>query len=276
MHQGRLTFIGGGNMAASLIGGLIAQGYPAVCITACDPIAEARARLTEQFGIATSDDNRAAASAAEILVLAVKPQMMAEVARQLAPALGHRPLVISIAAGIPLAALAGWLGQDLPLVRCMPNTPALLRAGATGLYAGANVSAAQRASAEQILAAVGVTLWVPEESQIDAVTALSGSGPAYFFLVMEIMMAVGRELGLTADAARALTLQTALGAARMAQDSDVDVAELRRRVTSPHGTTEAAINVLQAGGLDALLAAAMRAADRRAQEMGAAAGGAAA
>ena len=269
MYQGRLTFVGGGNMAASLIGGLIAQGYPADRITVCDPIAETRQQLAAQFDVATTDDNRAAASRAETLVLAVKPQIMAAVARELAPALTHRPLLISIAAGIPLAALATWLGSELPLVRCMPNTPALVRAGATGLYGSAQVGAEQRQIAEQILAAVGTTTWVAEEAQIDAVTALSGSGPAYFFLVMEILMTVGRELGLPPDTARALTLQTALGAAQMAQGSDLDVGELRRRVTSPGGTTAAAIEVLQAGGLAELFAAALRAADQRAREMGA-------
>lgn len=271
MYQGRLTFIGGGNMAASLIGGLIAQGYPAGRITVCDPIAETRQHLAAQFGVATTDDNRAAASLAETLVLAVKPQVMAEVARDLAPALTHRPLIISIAAGIPLAALATWLGGQLPLVRCMPNTPALVRAGATGLYGSDQVGTEQREIAEQILAAVGTTIWVTEEAQIDAVTALSGSGPAYFFLVMEILMTVGQKLGLPPDTARALTLQTAMGSAQMAQGSDVDVGELRRRVTSPGGTTAAAIEVLQAGGLAELFAAALGAADQRAREMGAAA-----
>jgi len=273
VDYGRLTFIGAGNMAASLIGGLIAEGYPVDRITACDPVAAARARLTGTFGIATTGDNRAAARAAETLVLAVKPQIMATVARELAPALAHRPLVISIAAGIPLDALASWLGSDIPLVRCMPNTPALVRTAATGLYAGPGVSRAQRVTAERILQAVGLAVWLEEESQIDAVTALSGSGPAYFFLVMEAMMAAGRELGLAPAIARELTVQTALGAARMAGDDAPDVAELRRRVTSPGGTTEAAIGVLEAGGLAALFAAALRAAESRAREMGAAAGG---
>jgi len=273
VHYGRLTFIGGGNMAASLIGGLIAEGHPADRITACDPVAEVRSRLAGTFGIATTDDNRAAARAAETLVLAVKPQVMAAVARELAPALAHRPLVISIAAGIPLDALAGWLGTDVPLVRCMPNTPALVRTGATGLYARPGVSPEQRATAGGILRAVGLAVWLEEESQLDAVTALSGSGPAYFFLVMEAMMAAGRELGLAPAVARELTVQTALGAARMAREGDVDVAELRRRVTSPGGTTEAAIGVLESGGLTALFAAALRAAELRAREMGAAAGG---
>lgn len=273
MHNGKLTFIGGGNMAASLIGGLIAQGYPAARITACDPSGEARQRLAAEFGIQTSDDNARAAAAAEILVLAVKPQVMADVARGLAPALAHRPLILSIAAGIPLAALSRWLGGGAPLVRCMPNTPALVRTGITGLYADPGVDQAQRQVAERILGAAGATLWVAEEAALDAVTAVSGSGPAYFFLVMEVMMAAAERLGLQPEVARELTLQTALGAARMAMESDVDVAELRRRVTSPGGTTEAAIRVLEAGELGRLFAAAMSAARDRAAEMGAALGG---
>ena len=273
MHNGKLTFIGGGNMAASLIGGLIAQGYPAARITACDPSGEARQRLAAEFGIQTSDDNARAAAAAEILVLAVKPQVMADVARGLAPALAHRPLILSIAAGIPLAALSRWLGGGAPLVRCMPNTPALVRTGITGLYADPGVDQAQRQVAERILGAAGATLWVAEEAALDAVTAVSGSGPAYFFLVMEVMMAAAERLGLQPEVARELTLQTALGAARMAMESDVDVAELRRRVTSPGGTTEAAIRVLEAGELGRLFAAAMSAARDRSAEMGAALGG---
>ena len=273
MHNGKLTFIGGGNMAASLIGGLIAQGYPAARITACDPSGEARQRLAAEFGIQTSDDNARAAAAAEILVLAVKPQVMADVARGLAPALAHRPLILSIAAGIPLAALSRWLGGGAPLVRCMPNTPALVRTGITGLYADPGVDQAQRQVAERFLGAAGATLWVAEEAALDAVTAVSGSGPAYFFLVMEVMMAAAERLGLQPEVARELTLQTALGAARMAMESDVDVAELRRRVTSPGGTTEAAIRVLEAGELGRLFAAAMSAARDRSAEMGAALGG---
>jgi pyrroline-5-carboxylate reductase len=268
VQHSKLAFIGGGNMAASLIGGLIAQGYPAACITACDPVAEARARLATEFGIATSDDNRAAVVAAEVVVLAVKPQVMAAVVAELAPAVGHGPLVISIAAGVPIAALAGLLGADVAIVRCMPNTPALVRTGATGLYAGTGVSADQCRVAADILGAVGTTVWVSSEHEIDAVTAVSGSGPAYFFLVMEAMMAAGVTLGLTPEVAGQLTLQTALGAARMALDSDVDVAELRRRVTSPGGTTAAALAVLDAGGLTALFARALAAANARGREMG--------
>ncbi len=269
MQEQQLTFIGGGNMAASLVGGLIAQGYPASRIVVCDPSAAARHRLQTAYGVATSDDNAAAASVADVVVLAVKPQVMETVARGLTPGLVRQPLVISIAAGVTLSALRKWLNCEAPLVRCMPNTPALVGAGITGLYAGTDVSAAQRQAANEILAAAGATLWVAQESDIDAVTAVSGSGPAYFFLVMEAMMAAAEDLGLTPAVARQLTLQTALGAARMALGDEIDPAELRRQVTSPGGTTEAAIHVLEAGGLAPLLRKAVAAAHKRAEEMAA-------
>lgn len=268
VQHGKLVFIGGGNMAASLIGGLIAQGYPASRITASDPVAEARSRLAAQFGVAVSADNRAAVADADILVLAVKPQVMAAVVAELAPAVPPGALVISIAAGVPVAALAQLLGAHIAIVRCMPNTPALVRVGATGLYAGAGVSDAQRRVAADVLGAVGTAVWVQSERDIDAVTAVSGSGPAYFFRVMEAMIAAGVALGLEPEVAGQLTLQTALGAARMALDSDVDVAELRRRVTSPGGTTAAALAVLDEGGLTELFGRALAAADARGREMG--------
>ncbi|MEH6544082.1 MAG: pyrroline-5-carboxylate reductase [Porticoccaceae bacterium] len=271
MNHAKLVFIGGGNMAASLIGGLVHKGYAAERITACDPIPETRTRLSEQYGINTSADNRAAVGEAEVVVLAVKPQLINEVAGGLKGALNHRPLVISIVAGIPVAVLNGLMVSELtelPIVRCMPNTPALLQLGATGLYATKSVNAQQRQLAEEILAAVGITAWLDSERGIDAVTALSGSGPAYFFLVMEAMMAAGEKFGLAPEVARDLTLQTALGAAQMALESDVDVAELRRRVTSPGGTTEAALNNFQAQGLADIFENAMTAAFERAQAMG--------
>jgi pyrroline-5-carboxylate reductase len=180
-----------------------------------------------------------------------------------------RPLIISIAAGIPVASLERWLGGELPVVRAMPNTPALVQSGATGLYANAAVSAEQRAAAEAILGAVGLTLWVEQESLIDAVTAVSGSGPAYFFYVMEAMMAAGRELGLDEKTARALTLQTALGAAQMAITADVGPDELRRRVTSPGGTTERAIAAFDEAHLQAIFARALKACADRGAELAA-------
>lgn len=267
LSKATLTFIGGGNMASSLIGGLLEKGYPATAITVCDPIPAAREQLSARFGIHSTVDNLAAVQTAQVVVLAVKPQIMQSVARTLQPALTHNPLVISIAAGIDIETLQGWLGPQVPIVRCMPNTPALVQTGATGLYATALVSAPQRQLADAILGAVGCVCWLQSEQEIDVVTALSGSGPAYFFLVMEAVTRAGIDLGLNPDVARQLTLQTALGSARMALASDVDSAELRRRVTSPGGTTERAIAHLQNGGLETLFADAITAAYRRAQEM---------
>ncbi len=267
MSKATLTFIGGGNMASSLIGGLLEKGYSATAITVCDPIPTAREQLGARFGIHTTDDNIAAAQTAQVVVLAVKPQIMQSVARALQTALTHNPLVISIAAGIGVETLQGWLGPQVPIVRCMPNTPALVQSGASGLYATPLVSAPQRQLAETILGAVGCVCWLQSEDEIDVVTALSGSGPAYFFLVMEAMTCAGIDLGLNPQVARQLTLQTALGAARMALASDVDSAELRHRVTSPGGTTERAIAHLQNGGLETLFADAITAAYQRAREM---------
>lgn len=267
MSKPKLTFIGGGNMASSLIGGLVEKGYPATAITATDPLPENRTRLSEQFGIATSDDNSSACQTADVIILAVKPQVMKQVATGLADALGHRPLLISIAAGISMTSLQQWLGGDLPVVRCMPNTPALVQTGAAGLYANAAVSDVQKQLAGDILDAVGIACWLEREADIDAVTAVSGSGPAYYFLVMEIMEQIGVELGLSPEVAHQLTLQTALGAAKMALASDVDPAELRRRVTSPGGTTQRAIATFQQGDLEALFRQAMGGAVQRAQEM---------
>lgn len=262
-----ITFIGGGNMATSIIGGLVSKGVAATDIRVSEPSAEARQRLSDTFGVVTHADNATACADADAVVLAVKPQIMKAVALDLAPALSHRPLVVSIAAGIPVAALQQWLGNAMPLVRCMPNTPALVHQGASGLYASPAVDTGQRELAGALFAAVGDIAWVDNEDKIDAVTAVSGSGPAYFFLFMETMQQAALELGLSADSARRLTLQTALGAATMAIDSDVDVAELRRRVTSPGGTTARAIDAFEQGNLQSLVTTAMTAARDRAQEM---------
>jgi pyrroline-5-carboxylate reductase len=266
MSDTRIAFIGAGNMAASLIGGLRAQGVPAAAIRASDPGAERRALIAAEHGIELFADNAEAAAGADVVVLAVKPQVMKAVCQALAIHLRPEQLIVSIAAGITCASLEAWLGER-PVVRCMPNTPALLRQGVSGLFANPRVSAAQRQQAEQLLGAVGLALWLDEERLIDAVTAVSGSGPAYFFLLMEAMTAAGERLGLPHDSAAQLTLQTALGAARMATESGVDAAELRRRVTSPNGTTEAAINTFQAGGFEALVQQALDAAARRSAEL---------
>ncbi|KAF1057188.1 MAG: Pyrroline-5-carboxylate reductase [Pseudomonas citronellolis] len=262
----RIAFIGAGNMAASLIGGLRAQGVAAGDIRASDPGAEQRAKIAGEHGIEVFADNASAVQGADVVVLAVKPQVMKTVCEALAASLAHAPLIVSIAAGITSASLAQWLGVN-SIVRCMPNTPALLGEGASGLYATAAVSATQREQAERLLGAVGIALWLDEERQIDAVTAVSGSGPAYFFLLMEAMTAAGEKLGLSPDVAARLTLQTALGAARMAVASDVGPDELRRRVTSPNGTTEAAIKSFQGNAFESIVEQALNAADRRSAEL---------
>lgn len=266
MSKTRIAFIGAGNMAASLIGGLRAKGLDAAQIRASDPGEETRARVAAEHGIAVFADNADAVKDADVVVLAVKPQAMKAVCEALRPHLAPHQLVVSIAAGITCASLNNWLGAQ-PIVRCMPNTPALLRQGVSGLYATAQVSAAQRQQALELLSAVGLALWLDEEQQLDAVTAVSGSGPAYFFLLIEAMTAAGEKLGLPREVAAQLTLQTALGAAHMAVASDVDAAELRRRVTSPAGTTEAAIKSFQAGGFEALVEKALEAARHRSAEM---------
>ena len=266
MSKTRIAFIGAGNMAASLIGGLRAKGLEAAQIRASDPGEETRARVSAEHGIETFADNAQAIDGADVVVLAVKPQAMKAVCEAIRPSLKPNQLVVSIAAGITCASMSNWLGAQ-PIVRCMPNTPALVRQGASGLFATAEVSAEQRQQAQELLSAVGIALWLNEEQQLDAVTAVSGSGPAYFFLLIEAMTAAGVKLGLPADIAAQLTLQTALGAAHMAVASDVDAAELRRRVTSPAGTTEAAIKSFQAGGFEALVETALGAAAHRSAEM---------
>ncbi len=263
----KLTFIGGGNMAHSLIGGLIADGCPAASIHVSDPNPSQREHLQKTFGIQTYEDNLAAIANAATVILAVKPQMMHQVAQGLAGDLPDKALVISIAAGIRATDLDRWLGGNRAIVRCMPNTPALVQSGATGLFANSNVTEEQRSQAESILRAVGTTRWCEEEAQLDAVTALSGSGPAYFFLMMEAMAAAGEELGLDAKTARLLTLQTAFGAAKMALESKEPPATLRERVTSPGGTTEQALKVFDENGYRELVKKALQAANDRSREL---------
>jgi pyrroline-5-carboxylate reductase len=222
--------------------------------------------MSTEHGIEAFAENAEAIQGVDVIVLAVKPQAMKAVCEAIRPSLKPNQLVVSIAAGITCASMNNWLGAQ-PIVRCMPNTPALLRQGVSGLFATSEVSAEQRQQAEELLSAVGIALWLNEEQQLDAVTAVSGSGPAYFFLLIEAMTAAGVKLGLPADIAAQLTVQTALGAAHMAAASDVDAAELRRRVTSPAGTTEAAIKSFQAGGFEALVEQALGAAAHRSAEM---------
>jgi pyrroline-5-carboxylate reductase len=266
----KLAFIGGGNMAAALIGGLLKRGLQNTHCVVADPSAEQRRRLTQDFGIAATDDNGLAVQDAEVVVLAVKPQQMRSVAEELAPHLEpKRPLLISVAAGIPHAALSRWVGPQIAIVRTMPNRPALNGFGATGLYAPAGVGQAHRMLAESIMGAVSATVWVEHEEQMDTVTALSGSGPAYFFLFMEALEAAAHERGLPMELAHRLTLETALGAAQMARESTDTLATLRQQVTSKGGTTAAALEVFDAAGLRDIVARAVAAADRRSAELAA-------
>ena len=268
MDYPRIAFIGGGNMAASMIGGLIADGWPNDRIRVAEPDAERRAWLQEHFGVAALASNRDAAAAAEVVVLAVKPQVLRQVARDIAPAVaGHHPLVVSIAAGVRTGDIQRWLGGRAAVVRAMPNTPALVQAAATGLYASPEVNEAQHSQAEALLRAIGVTVWVEDEDALDAVTALSGSGPAYFFLFIEALEAAGIDLGLEPAQARLLAVQTAVGAAKLALESDEEPALLRQRVTSPGGTTERALAVFEEGGLRQLVTRALTAARDRAREL---------
>jgi pyrroline-5-carboxylate reductase len=266
----KLAFIGGGNMASALIGGLVRRGLPGSHVSVADPSGEQLRKLVRDYGVTAAADGATAVADAEAVVLAVKPQQMRAVALALAPHLGEpKPLLISVAAGIPHAALTRWLGAAVPVVRTMPNRPALNGFGATGLYAPAAVGAAHRALAESIMAAVSATVWVDHESQMDTVTALSGSGPAYFFLFMEALEAAAHERGLPQDVAHQLTLETAYGAAEMARRSSDSLATLREQVTSKGGTTAAALAVLDAAGLRAIVAHAVAAADRRSAELAA-------
>jgi pyrroline-5-carboxylate reductase len=263
-----LAFIGGGNMAASLIGGLVADGHDVGCILVSDPEHEKLAALAARFGIRSAADNRAAAEAADVLILAVKPQVLRQVCEGLRQVVQRRrPLVLSIAAGVRERYIQRWLGGGLALVRTMPNTPAMIQAGATVLHADRGVTAQQRNQAESVMRAVGLTRWVEEEALMDAATALSGSGPAYFFLVMEAMEQAGTRLGLDPETARLLTIQTALGAARMAMESSESPALLRERVTSPGGTTERALNIFDEGGLRDLVGRALTGARERSEEL---------
>ena len=265
-----LAFIGGGNMAGSLIGGLIADGWDPDSIRVADPDSVRTSRLAERFAVITSQDNSTLIDNADAVILAVKPQVMHGIIKEIAPEINRsQALVISIAAGIRASTLADWLGAGTAIVRCMPNTPALVQSGATALYASPQASEDQRSLAESVLRAVGLTLWVDDEAQMDTVTALSGSGPAYFFLFMEALQAAGSKLGLPADSARLLALQTAFGAAKMALESREDAATLRRQVTSPGGTTEQAIATFQQAGLEEIVLKAVQAAAERSRELAA-------
>lgn len=269
MTENSIAFIGGGNMATSLIGGLIADGYPRDGIWVTDLDEQKLSDLQDRFQVNTTGDNQLAVRRAATIVLAVKPQVISTVIGGIAEAAeSTAPLVISIAAGIREPDIRRFFRYNAAIVRTMPNTPALLCCGASALFANEFVSAEQRSRAENVMRAVGITIWVEEEAMLDAVTALSGSGPAYYFRIMEIMEDIGVDMGLSRESARVLTVQTALGAARMATETGDAPSVLRERVTSPGGTTQAALECMTAGGLGELMTKALEAARDRAVELG--------
>lgn len=262
-----LCFIGGGNMARSLIGGLIASGTQAKWVSVADPVASQLDSLQAQFGVRVSADNAVAVRDADVVVLAVKPQEMRKITTALAPALAsRRPLIISVAAGVRAADIQRWCG-GIPVVRCMPNRPALQGCGMTGLFATSDVPPQGRQLAADILGTVGATLWLDQESQMDAVTAISGSGPAYFFLLIEMLEQTGLELGLPPQVSRKLAMETAYGSGCMAREATESAAILRQQVTSRGGTTEAALKHLEGQNVRAIFAAAITAAARRSAEL---------
>jgi pyrroline-5-carboxylate reductase len=263
----KIAFIGGGNMAGALIGGLIAKGVRAGTLSVVEPLPAARRRIAAKFKVRASAVPDARTAAADTLVLAVKPQDMRAAVAPLSGTLGGK-LVISIAAGIRLPDLARWLGGHAKLIRSMPNTPALIGAGITGLYAPPHVSAAERRRAERILGAVGATVWVKDETLLDPVTAVSASGPAYVFWFIEQLAACGESLGLAPEVSRRLALQTVLGSAQLAACSKEPPAVLRERVTSKGGTTAAALAVFEQTRLAEHFRRAVEAASRRGAELG--------
>ena len=262
-----IAFVGGGNMAGALIGGLLAKGYASDSLAVVEVIAQARESLAARYKVHVSESADERTFAADTIVLAVKPQDMCSAVAAL-PGRLKGQLVISIAAGIRLQDLSRWLGGYTKLVRVMPNTPALIGAGIAGLYAGKEVSTDERSRAEAILGAVGKTVWVEDESLIDPVTAVSGSGPAYVFYFIESLEKAGVQLGLAPEAARTLAIQTFVGAARLAAESSEAPETLRERVTSKGGTTEAALKVFAAEDISGRIAKALKAASDRGAELG--------
>lgn len=263
----RIAFIGGGNMATSLVGGLIAAGTKAADILVAEPDAGKRGRLAQQFKIAVTASNLDCLQQ-QVIVLSVKPQQLQTVCRELAVADNAAdPLYVSIAAGVRSMDIERWLGGGAAIVRCMPNTPALIQCGATALYANPLVDDSRKQLTEELLQAAGLTVWVEQENLLDAVTAVSGSGPAYFFLLIETMQKTATELGLDTLTAARLTLQTALGAARLLSGSELSAAELRAQVTSEGGTTAAAISSFEHNNFHQHVSEAMHAAYNRSSEL---------
>jgi pyrroline-5-carboxylate reductase len=267
MKTTKIGFIGGGNMAASLVNGLVTSGHDPKQLWVSDINPETLAVLSANLHVNVTQNNQDVINAVDVVVLAVKPQVLEQVAKEVCPCLHPNQMVVSIAAGITQASLRQWLCPETPIVRCMPNTPALVLTGATALHANDKVNPDQRDLAETILRAVGIALWVDNESELDAVTAVSGSGPAYYFLLMEAMENAAVELGLSEATARLLIQQTALGAAKIALESSESPGELRRRVTSPGGTTQQAIETFERGGFAELVSKALHAARDRSVEM---------
>jgi pyrroline-5-carboxylate reductase len=268
MNIQKIGFIGGGNMASSLISGLIASGHSPQHLWVSDINPDTLTALAKNLNVHTSASNDAVINEVDVIVLAVKPQTLSTVAKSAAPLIRQKkPLVVSIAAGISQHSLSQWLGADTAIVRCMPNTPALVLTGATALHANTSVTPEQRNLAENIMRSVGIALWVKDESELDAVTAVSGSGPAYYFLLMEAMEKAALELGLNEVTARLLVQQTALGAAKIALESSESPEQLRKRVTSPGGTTQQAIATFEQGGFTGLVSKALHAARDRSIEM---------
>jgi pyrroline-5-carboxylate reductase len=275
MSNNHLAILGGGNMGRALIGGLLRRGTRPEHICVGESFDKAREALAADFGIQATADNAAAVESASLIVLAVKPQIAESVLTPLKTLLQRtRPLVVSIAAGIRLSALEGWCGGGVPVVRSMPNRPAFVGAGATGLFAPEHVGDSHRAAAERVMQSVGEVVWVSTEDELDVVTALSGSGPAYFFLLAELMTQAGTDLGLDPAVARRLAVATLYGAGQLANGSDGDLARLRAEVTSKGGTTEAALRSLDSADLRGIVAHALEAATRRSRELAAQFGGA--
>ncbi len=264
----KITFIGGGNMASAIIGGLAAQGFAARNIKVVEPLAEARARLTRELGVACFEAAKDAAPFGDLVVMAVKPQQMRDAARAVSGSLSAAELVLSIAAGTRLADLGRWLGGHALLARCMPNTPALIGAGVTAAYAAPAAGETHRANIARVLEAVGTLTWVADEALLDAVTAVSGSGPAYVFYFIEALAQAGRDMGLGAGDARTLSLQTFLGATQLAIKTGEDLALLRQRVTSKGGTTERALASMNADRVQEAIVRALKAANERSRELG--------
>ena len=265
----RIISVGGGNMGRAIIGGLLEQGYEKELLSIVDPDPDAQKFITQELGIDASPSVSNLIDA-EIVLLAVKPQNMKTVAEELSPLISNfRPLIISIAAGITTAQLARWLGYDGTIVRAMPNTPALVGQGAAALFATSNATREERVSALEIISTVGFAEWVDDEDLLDIVTALSGSGPAYYFLVMELLEQIAIELGLDACLARKLSIETAYGASLLARQSSNTPGQLRAQVTSPGGTTESALQVLSDGDLESLFRNALKAAHERSRALAA-------